>query len=1009
MSSRSGARLVPAVARERARLAISALAVACLTCTVEAQVPEPDEAHSSLSIAYQRLAVHERPNDHQARLDLALATYETGQLAEARATLAPLLGLEGSAGRRARALAAAVERCSWLAIPEQHALARTQARARYLAALRQLREAELSLAELEQLARRWLEAGELDASADLLVRIALRGPGKVQPQRVAAAVEALLGGGRPLDAALLHERAAERSDAPQDLVHALAALELARSAARPEEAWALFERLRRRFGREPKLLAAGLSAADDRPDSASARALIEELLRLEPDAPVWHTQMMRRALWGGDSARALLEQSWLAARGVVVKDAPDPREAARALSDLRLLANLQARDARLGPLPATELLDQLAVKEALGEPELAHSLLVARIEGGQGDDQQLWARRVALELALGRLAAAADSLRSMDERFGPSSARREQRVALLLQLGRSSEALALLDPLLDSGDSRAVSRLAALAWSLGDLERAQAAHLRLAASARASEEETLRLCTLQRLAGQERELLRTAVAGFSRFGSAALFDSASAAALQLRAFPQLEQLFSMAEAKGAPFTKQERYLALRASYHHGLASAARGRGELVEARAQLQSARSVLVRAADPVASSSRSALGALERAQARAELELALATDDRSGVSSAYARIGSELNPRERVFVLHQLRRDDEAVLEARRGLEDAALGPADRAAVARDGEQLARSLPRGVRAEGGYGGMGSLDLPRARLDFAYSGAWRSLLAGVEYTELRLAERAPLELDPIHELRPWLAGRWLRSHSQLQLELGVDVRDGANVRPYAVLSDALQFGSRGHALTLLTAFNEVPNSSPGLRVVGAQDQLLFRGVVPLSERFYASAAAQGMLWSTRDRELLGGGMNLDAALALHVLPAEQRWRWDLRLAGRFAPRYARADLPASVPGQAAQAAALGEWLIPASSAWFGPGLTLAYGELEAPPLAGRRAGLLADGAVGWLVPQSQLGYYAEGGVGVAPLGADLLAVKAQVGNVLGTAPGTMTWLAGVSYHHSLW
>jgi hypothetical protein len=184
------------------------------------------------------------------------------------------------------------------------------------------------------------------------------------------------------------------------------------------------------------------------------------------------------------------------------------------------------------------------------------------------------------------------------------------------------------------------------------------------------------------------------------------------------------------------------------------------------------------------------------------------------------------------------------------------------------------------------------------------------------------------------------------------------------------------------------------------------QDRLRLSVMVPLGAAFYASAAVQGMLWSTRERELLGGGLNAEANVAWHALPVEHAWRWDLRLIGSFAPRYPRASLPDDLTEQGETVA---RWLIPEQTAWFGAGAALGHGDLSVAPFSGRRVSLLLDGSCGWLLPQSRLGYYAEGGFGFSPFGADLLAFKGRVGNVVGTAPGTMTWGALASYQHSLW
>jgi hypothetical protein len=64
----------------------------------------------------------------------------------------------------------------------------------------------------------------------------------------------------------------------------------------------------------------------------------------------------------------------------------------------------------------------------------------------------------------------------------------------------------------------------------------------------------------------------------------------------------------------------------------------------------------------------------------------------------------------------------------------------------------------------------------------------------------------------------------------------------------------------------------------------------------------------------------------------------------------------------------------------------------------------GRTLCYVLDGSAGWLWPASGFGWTAQLGVGVSPLGGDLLTLAARGGNIVGSS----VWSANLNYAVSL-
>src|SRR5690606_21317584 len=105
---------------------------------------------------------------------------------------------------------------------------------------------------------------------------------------------------------------------------------------------------------------------------------------------------------------------------------------------------------------------------------------------------------------------------------------------------------------------------------------------------------------------------------------------------------------------------------------------------------------------------------GELWQTQDRQALDLALASDDRQLLSRVYPAQAEKLTARERVFVLHRLGRDEEAIDTAVASLESGGLPEHDTGALAVDAEALAAEMPRQAGVLGDVLSMGGLSAAR-------------------------------------------------------------------------------------------------------------------------------------------------------------------------------------------------------------------------------------------------------------------------------------------------------
>ncbi|MET0340398.1 MAG: tetratricopeptide repeat protein [Polyangiales bacterium] len=957
-------------------------------------------APSALTLTYLRLAVSEQPMDRNLKLRLAESALALGNLEEAAAALTDVRAAPDALGLEGSLLYVRVRRAIWTGIDRTRKEERARALDAYRMAIRAVVTEQLPPRALASLAAQAGEAGEVGLRASMLIDAALR-PGPLDDELVRTAERACLEAEKPLEAARVASESARRTHRIDD---GLRALVHARAAAQPSAAWAMYQKLREQLGARTPLLEAGVTVAVDRGDHRGALALAEQLLEREPASPARHAAVLQLASWAGESELALVEQLWLLEHDGGREMWRAAHDSARALSDMRTLVGLYERDGATAQLPRAELLQLLATYEALGEGERAHELMTRALLGRPAGDRALWNMRLLLERARGRFDQALETLRAMAERFPPDQDLSELRADLLLSQGRAGEATKVLAEVTRRDDYPRLTRLAHVAEAASDIDTARRAYRDATRLRDASEHDFARLYRIEMLDGDVSSALTTARRGLEAHPTPGMLELAIDAALQSDETRMLDALFANSEQEGHPFQRDPRYVALRVSHRQARAAAALARGEHDHAEQLLAVAGHDLQRGLPYSNGTSQARLLSLLKVQHTQALSLALARDDVPALRSLYPQLASELKPRERVHLLHRMSRDDEAVSTALAALREDAVDDAERVGLLADAKALTANRPRDVSAQLEVLDMGALTLWQGRVQASWTETRREWSGGLRYIALSDADTSMFALKDTHELIPWVGLRRRWEHHEAAVQVGVDLRNGKSPRPYVALSAKLQLG--GPRLIFAAQVDEVADDTAALRALGLRDQISAAIEVPFTERWYATSMAMGSLYSSRNRELLGGGATVEAALGMRLFPANRVLYGNVRMALRAAPRWSVSRLPRDVPSTRESPEG---WLVPDSATFVGVGASIGRGQLALPPVWGREVSFLADGTVGWMWPQQNVGFFARAGVGTSVVGADMLSVSGRASNVVGTAPDSTIWGVTLDYAVSLW
>lgn len=913
-----------------------------------------------LALAYLDLALARSPDDVALRLRIAERRLSAGQFERAREALAPLAADDSEA---VSLLRVEIDYRAWAAVAGSDAA--PAALAQLVATLERTPHERLSLSGAERIAELSAQAGQSVTRAEILDRVARAE--LEDDERLRAADAAWLEAGQPLPAAALRAERALALPDQDGAVHAALALRRALAVGEPEPALALFRELRPVFGDDPRVLQLGLAALAG-VDDAQALAVAEQLLALEPDDAALRQRVAELRAWTGANRQPAAP--------------PPPKPVPPPLRwDSREALEVDVRSAE----NEERVIERAALLERLGAPERALQLIDGALAQSLVDQRALWELKAAVQLRQRDTRAALTTLAQMDDRFGATRGSVQRRAALWLSLGELRPAL---DLLASAPGARALSderELGALGWELGDIASVRETYRSIASKTGATADDVRRLWLLEREGGDMAAAARAALAGFERLGAPELLKLGLHTAVEADEEALVSIALDAADQRGEALLDDPESVRLRISTRQGRAHQAILREEPELARAELERS-AALLSAASADAPDRKDVYGELWKAQERQTLDLALAARDHQLLARVYPEQAESLSARERVYVLHQLGRDEDAVVEAVSSLESGGLPERDSGALEADADALGAEMPRQIGVLGGVVSME--DLVTARVGAALRETWGSdgtLAAQVELSRLG----AELSLDAGQQELAAELGAGLGDSS---LALGVVVRDGRAPRPSLRFEQGV-IDTPGLDLDLLVRVNERSFDSSALRLIGVEDELAARAEITFLEHYSASLHASAKLYSDRDdRHLLGGGAALDAALGRHFGLGELG-TGSLRVAGYVAPRF---DDEAAGP-------------VPDGASWVGLGAQLARGQLSIAPVAGRRVSLLADATAGWLLPLGELGWSGKLGLGLSVLGGDLLSLQASASNVMSNAPGFSVYMFGADYAVSRW
>jgi hypothetical protein len=933
-------------------------------------------APDMLALSYLNLALSRDPSDQALRLRVAERTLEAGQFDRARALLEPLPAGHGGGGQ----LRVEIDYRAWTAVDPDDERLRSIALARLTRSIEQVDRRTLAPEDAERLAWIGAQVGLRSLHARLLDEVARRDLG--HDERLRAADAAWLELNDPLSAAQL--RAARALALPQKngRVHASLALRRALASGQPGPALVLFRQLRPRYGQEARVLELGLAALAG-VDDVEALSVAKALLELRPDDVALRQRIAALDAWTRGAPN--VPEAALLPRPLPLQPAALRWDGSDA--DAALAAG--AIDAAGASARAIEL---AALFESLGAPEQALARLDVALAAERVDERALWDVKVGVLLRLGDRRGALASLEQMDARFGATEASLRRRAELLLALGELEAALRLLDSV---PGPRAVSdarRITAIGWELGDMARVRDAYRVIAASSEATSDDVRRLWLLERDGGDLSAGARAALAGYRRFGDVELLKLALHTAVEANDDALVGAVLEAGEQTGARVADDAESVRLAVGVRQERAYRALLANHPARARAELTRSERLLAQARAH-ATGDAAAFGELWQTQDRQTLSVALAQDDRRLLARVYPEQAEKLTARERVFVLHRLGRDEEAVDTALASLEDSALPERDTRALEADADALGADMPRQLGVLFDVQSMAGLSAVRvgALARSSWSGG-RSLAAAVELTRLGSGEAPSLYLPGQDELAAEIGA----GLDQSRLHVGVVARGGRDPRPSLRFEQGLR-ASEALDFELIARVNERSRDTPQLRVLGVEDELSARASLAFAGRYSATLHGSAKLYSMRvDRDYLGAGATLDAAIGRYWALPGGIGDANVRAAGYVAPRFAAAG------GEATS-------LVPDGASWVGVGAGFSRGQLSVAPVAGRRLSVLADATAGWLLPLDELGWSGRLGLGISVLGADQLSILASASNVVSSVPGFAVYTLGADYRVSSW
>ncbi len=951
-----------------------------------------------LTVAYLRAFVAGHPDDASMRLRLVREQLALGTLADAEATVAPLLADTPTpeVGRLSLEISLASWRAARAGTPE-----RAQAEARALARVELAAGRAPTLDGITRAAVAARELGRPDLAARAQERAAVLDRERCAEWLARAAADFLAAADAGSAAASWRRAYGCTGDGPAARARALEALDAQIAADRGADALRFATGLVARFPDDREILSRAAALAFANGDAAGARRFAtrlgdlgaadetvlgrlfdldlaardlpgalrtaQRLVRLAPADPQFRRLVARVAGWAGRPRLGLPHWMWLARRGDTAGLA-QALQLAHALEDDAAVAELLTDQARRRPLTEMPLAELASALERLGLPDRAVAVLEDAAR--RSDSDATWEQLAAFHERRRDLPAAIAVRTELAQRRGPSLSGSVQLAKLQWAAGRSGAALAELggwSDAADRGETEYWQLLSELAWQQESDELATRAYRTLWNGGQIEPVGAERLIILSREAGRSADAIRYGREGWVRLGEPRLLVIAMDEAASAGRWDELARLRREA-------VRHEPQFAGSLSYWLLCAQLDRRAGRVADAARDYRSALAV-----DGGSAMARSGL-----------IWLLIDSGDRDGLSTALATWAAEAKDdpglwRAYAGGLERLGRIREALAFYRREADadpdDAETRARYLAAVHRSMPPAAAPSPSIVTAELGVTSLGSVMMRRLGVVARTPVRQFELEGRAGLTHVSAGEQMPpLSRDAVD----LLAGATVTGlGGRTEIFGGASVqRDGTVAR--ATLAHTRELTRRAQ-LRLEAAVNDVAPESAILVVESVRTRA--GGALALtSGRLWGRAVGEWKTWSTRSGTWLGRGGAGSFELGLHARLGDPEI--SLRLQGG----YQRNQVATVMPGAP---------LLPDELAMLGVGL-------GAPRWTVGRLRLLLDAWLGWMAPPQRAAYRLQTGFAITPFEGAELSLAGYVANdnwILGRGEVGMT--ASLAYRFS--
>lgn len=311
---------------------------------------------------------------------------------------------------------------------------------------------------------------------------------------------------------------------------------------------------------------------------------------------------------------------------------------------------------------------------------------------------------------------------------------------------------------------------------------------------------------------------------------------------------------------------------------------------------------------------------------------------------------------------------------------------------------EELLLQQARKVRMQLDYQSLGGLDIyqGKARAQIPFRSMDWTFQGG--YGDLEASDKV-LVFPSIHEGELLLQTEFSLLQDKIELHVGGNVREqpheslvsggGKWTHPFENMLDVY----------LKAGFNDMSYETSALRALGSKDTVLLglNGNPAIPVMWHVEADVHR--YQSRKGSTLGEGYKLNLILGQEVLPENPLWQF--RLQGSWEQNHLKDELPAELKRFLSASSGV-DTVVPPEYGTVGIGTTIRYG--SSPQGFVKRPFLLVDLWAGGTWPANQVAYNGRMGVGVSPLGPDVIRLDAFYGNVQGGVAGQEYLGVGLQY-----